>query len=64
MATVEGDRALGRGQFRVGLHTMFEAIIGMHDRSDQEIPLDTGMASVREDARHLLGVLHICSFLR
>ena len=62
MATMEGDRALGRGQFKVGLHAMFEDTTVTHDRSDREIPLDTGMAVVWEDAEHILGVLYIRPF--
>ena len=59
MATMEGDRALGRGQFRVRVYVVLEAIIGMYSRGDREIPLDTGMVSVWEDAGHLPGVLFL-----
>ena len=50
MATMEGDRALGQGQFRAGLFAMLEATARMHSRGDREISLDTGMASVWEAA--------------
>ena len=62
MATMEGDRALGQGQFRVGIHAMLEAIVRTYSRGDREISLDTGMAVVWEDAGHLLRVLFICPF--
>ena len=62
MVPVEGDRALSRGQFRVGVHAMLEAVTWMHGRGDREIPLNMGMAVVWEDAGHLLGVLYIRLF--
>ena len=60
MATMEKDRALGRGQFRVRVYVVLEAIIGTYSRGDREILFDTDMAAAWEDAGHFLGVLFIC----
>ena len=60
MATMEGDRALDRGQFRARIHVVLKATVRTYSRGDREIPLDTGMAAVWEDAGQLPGVLFIC----
>ena len=59
MATIEGDKALGRGQFRARLYAVLEATVRTHSRGDRKIPLDTGMATVWEDAGHLPGLLFL-----